>query len=801
MAVTQSANNNTEIKTVLSVDTGQSTQSIAGLKKEIKELRNELLNLDSTSQEYADTMVVLGNKTNQLRELTQEIARTNTDFGTTISNVTNVITGGVAAIQGMTAAMTLLGVEEADTEKITQKLISSMALIQSLGKMESAVKSFKALYTIIKSNVAAAGGLRAALTGLTKAHPVLTALSLAATAVAAGIALIKKNSKEATDELKDQDWAVKNLTSSYWSLSKELDNINNRRGWVNDTATQKSIDEIIAKFEEFRKTGHNAYTYVQAVWEKFYNKFYADGKETEKTLVAMANAQYNYNKAVDEMRKIEQGAEGYRIDDEEQKTEALKNLREQINNIEKERNNLHAKYLNDLDKEANKAKQIQNERNKNAAEARKKRIEDAEKEAEFNIKLIKYQTNEAIATIKAGKTEVDELVDEMKEGPKALANKAFQMDEESNLQKTLNVYKELRESINRQIEEYKKLEKQTGLTEEKTLDYKIAIQNLQKSLSDLEEEEKNYVKTAKEEIQLRKLQRLESDAYVNSVEKTTEMYYKSTAKLQEMVKSYEEINSSLLKTIGLWGAGESAAKEYDNAIAESDTNLENYSNQLKLLVREFLAYTDYADKMIAEQPEFVNSEEYREKMAEFYEQYADLENKYAEEELARDKAKYERKIALARAYYDGLGMLASKTSSLLMALAEQEGMSFEDSKKLKIASTVIDTLTGSVAAFVSGVKSGIPAPGNLILGGVLAAETVAQGILAINKIKNTTKENASLSSGNTTSVQTVMTPPTIVNLNEMSDNIALPDQRVYVLESDITDAQRKVSVVETNNLI
>jgi hypothetical protein len=46
-----------------------------------------------------------------------------------------------------------------------------------------------------------------------------------------------------------------------------------------------------------------------------------------------------------------------------------------------------------------------------------------------------------------------------------------------------------------------------------------------------------------------------------------------------------------------------------------------------------------------------------------------------------------------------------------------------------------------------------------------------------------------------------MTPPTIVNLNEMSDNIALPDQRVYVLESDITEAQSKVRVVETNNLI
>lgn len=799
MAVTQSANNNTEIKTVLSVDTGQSTQSIAGLKKEIKDLRNELLNLDNTSQEYADTMVVLGNKTNQLRELTQEIARTNTDFGTTISNVTNVITGGVAAIQGMTAAMTLLGVEEADTEKVTQKLISSMALIQSLGKMESAVKSFKALYTIIKSNVAAAGGLRAALTGLTKAHPVLTALSLAATAVAAGIALIKKNSKEATDELKNQDWAVKNLTSSYWSLSKELDNINNRRGWVNDTATQKSIDEIIAKFEEFRKTGSNAYSYVQAVWEKFYNKFYADGKETEQTLVAMANAQYNYNKAVDEMKKIEQGAEGYRIDDEEQKTEALKNLREQINNIEKERNNLHAKYLNDLDKEANKAKQIQNEANKNAIEARKKRIEDAKKEADYNIKLAQYQANEKIRWWEEVNKKTEESRRKTKRnGPPVLEEIKVL---ENSLKLTKKIYETTRQEIDKEIEIYENLKKTIGLTKEEILDYDLKIQNLKNSKDALIDEEKKYIKITLEENALLKLQAVESQTNIRNLTNAIAAYDKSTVILKQMTEEYKKINESLGNTLLKWFEGESAAKEFDNAIAQSETDIANYNDQLKSLNTQIEAYTQYGEAMNKISPRFTESNEYLEKMAEFNEQMADLQNRLAEEELARDKAKYERKIALARAYYDGLGMLASKTSSLLMALAEQEGMSFEDSKKLKIASTVIDTLTGSVAAFVSGVKSGIPAPGNLILGGVLAAETVAQGILAINKIKNTTKENASLSGGNTTSVQTVMTPPTIVNLNEMSDNIALPDQRVYVLESDITDAQKRVQVVETNNLI
>jgi hypothetical protein len=43
--------------------------------------------------------------------------------------------------------------------------------------------------------------------------------------------------------------------------------------------------------------------------------------------------------------------------------------------------------------------------------------------------------------------------------------------------------------------------------------------------------------------------------------------------------------------------------------------------------------------------------------------------------------------------------------------------------------------------------------------------------------------------------------PQIVNLNAMNDEIDLPDQRVYVVESDITDAQRRVEVVENNSTI
>jgi hypothetical protein len=97
--------------------------------------------------------------------------------------------------------------------------------------------------------------------------------------------------------------------------------------------------------------------------------------------------------------------------------------------------------------------------------------------------------------------------------------------------------------------------------------------------------------------------------------------------------------------------------------------------------------------------------------------------------------------------------------------------------------------------------AGIPVVGPG-LGAAAAAAAIAAGLLQVRKIQQTTKNSASAASAGTTSaVTTVQAPPQIVNLNEMSDNISLPDQRVYVVESDITDAQRRVNVVETNATI
>lgn len=62
-----------------------------------------------------------------------------------------------------------------------------------------------------------------------------------------------------------------------------------------------------------------------------------------------------------------------------------------------------------------------------------------------------------------------------------------------------------------------------------------------------------------------------------------------------------------------------------------------------------------------------------------------------------------------------------------------------------------------------------------------------------------TKKDSKNATPSASAVQVVQAPTQMTNITGFSDNITLPDQRVYVLESDITDAQNHVQVVESNS--
>ena len=139
---------------------------------------------------------------------------------------------------------------------------------------------------------------------------------------------------------------------------------------------------------------------------------------------------------------------------------------------------------------------------------------------------------------------------------------------------------------------------------------------------------------------------------------------------------------------------------------------------------------------------------------------------------------------------------------------EEAEKEFENVKKLQIAEAIINTLTGALQAQLS-----VWAPGSgihsvwakIAMSAALGIQTLATGYAQVQKIRNTTFGGAG---GGGAAQPTIITGAATPLLNEAQDLNELdamyvtgqqPDTRVYVLESDITNAQnnKKVRVTES----
>lgn len=150
-----------------------------------------------------------------------------------------------------------------------------------------------------------------------------------------------------------------------------------------------------------------------------------------------------------------------------------------------------------------------------------------------------------------------------------------------------------------------------------------------------------------------------------------------------------------------------------------------------------------------------------------------------------------------------------KNGKITEAQAKKE---FEDSKKLQVATAVINGLAG-VAMAVSTAMSLGPIAGP-IMAAVNSALVIATTAAQIAKIKSTTFDGGASMGGSDVSASTTpttqaveYTPQYTANMTGESDTVNLADaigdrqssQRVYVVESDITEAGRRVEVRESES--
>lgn len=168
-----------------------------------------------------------------------------------------------------------------------------------------------------------------------------------------------------------------------------------------------------------------------------------------------------------------------------------------------------------------------------------------------------------------------------------------------------------------------------------------------------------------------------------------------------------------------------------------------------------------------------------------------------EEAVAKEKELAEQKKANMVASAESA---VSATTSILGSIADTyESLNAEDeeaakkTKALRIASTLIDTISGATGAYMQAVKS-IPPPAGIAVGAAQAGAVLATGMANIAKMK-ASSVGSSIASSISSSVSAPNLPTqldSVRNVTPASEeerlNRMAQSQKVYILQSDIEAA-------------
>jgi hypothetical protein len=156
----------------------------------------------------------------------------------------------------------------------------------------------------------------------------------------------------------------------------------------------------------------------------------------------------------------------------------------------------------------------------------------------------------------------------------------------------------------------------------------------------------------------------------------------------------------------------------------------------------------------------------------------------------------EAKKQIAQKEYEFQMTIANGIADGLDTLAQVAGKQTAAGKVLAIASTVIKTIQGGIAAF-TGMVSSIPGPVGIALGAVAAAGVVASGVKAVKQI-TAVKVPFGGSGGSAPNISLPGAPlqpqAQTTNLNQNSINaIGNATSRAYVLETDVSGNQERIA--------
>lgn len=771
-----------EIKKVISVDTKTSSKSIKQLREEVAGLTAELEDLEIGSTDYTKKLEELVNVQNKLGVATESMQGKTVNAVKAFDSINQVAGGLAGGVSAVSAAFTLFGKDTENLQKTMVKLQAAIAIVQGIGGLKglgegilNGVKSFKALSVAITGTSAAMNGFKAAL----------VSTGIGALLVAVGLLIdkltsLKDEAKLTSDEIENIRQRNENLRTqakeSFWEEEyNSLIKLN--------PELQDEIENVIKATDAYRELSKvGAAVTLQTFEEREAKAFLKDIIELDK---AFRNALTAYDK---DLLSI-----GTRFGKtEEEISELFKNTLYRQQFLKK----VTGKDVKEARLELQRVSESLADNTKYLDET-KNPLKDYQNLVKTGNKILEDRKKAEEEAARARKQALDKLQDEIKT-KKAAIDKYWSDNEKTLLSETDRENLILKENYQLQLNDLKWLLDKKELTQEEYLK-RVKQVNDAYNKEYLEDQREIYKTELQDRLSaLQEMQDRESQLFANK---------EAAGKSGSYETRVQQFGST-----DFYQSGEDVQRQYQDTLA--------YNEQLYNLTKDRIT----RENELMSQQQAILDEQYNNKLIteqEYANQSQAIKLQQEANDIALSEAANAREEADLQAFKDrqakkqqAIQATMNVASSLSGALAnvfkqeasddkkseKQREKSFKVYKALATTQAIIDTISSAQGAYKAMV--GIPFVGP-ILAPIAAATAVIAGIANVKAIQNEQlpSSGGSGSDAGTTAPAALNTAPVEYtrNLlgNKETDELNQP-VKCYVVESDITTAQTKVAVTESN---
>lgn len=664
---------------VVEIDTKPAETSVKDLRKQLKEFKDEMANLEEGSDAFLEVANKAGEVKHQLDEINESIKGASSDFGDVIGNVTNVAAGITGAFQAVAGGLQAMGIESEALEETIARMQGLMAITQGLASIDTAIKSLDKLQKSITATTGAAKLLKAALQ-----PKVFLAIGAAISALSLTFGKLFGNAKKAAEMEKERAEAFKKLKLEEEKKKQEEYNtaLEKELTLKEKIITAKYGDDDVKKIRALIKLYQTELTDLES---QLKNKY----RDNERLAIKSRIRELN-----NEIKQLDEGSQAYietliKITTEEDKLKKVKPYtEEEVTNLETRIKDFKQK-IKDAEFDLKEAQVLQK------AEAEAKTREERLKE----LGLVEFTDED----LEKGRKRIKEYWNEVYDIQLEQLKRSKDTDKQK-LEKELAIEKERLENIK-------------TYAGEGTLEYEKQVTNIYELQKELNEKIKE-----------------ENLKNLNEIEK---------------------LGNSIFNTI----------KESVSAFGESSLGLTS----------GWIASLD---------------------------QFQNIFNNVMDTVKTKGKMTWQDYGAVCSQALAGVGTMLNALSNEQDASTEE---GFKQTKKLQIAASVMNMLSGIVSAWTSAMNPAnawMTLPCQIALGTATSAMIAGIGGAQIAKIQSATMESANPNTNiNAKTVNSMIVPPIQYSnaVQGASTEGTIKNQRVFVTESDIVDTINKVSVAESEN--